>query len=129
MNNENYFPFLNGAEVLVWGNAIVQQHSGINELAGSVAHGQFALHDGDVLVINIRCDVPEQTLGLGLRTITVKTRHMDSSSSLAIPMTTEAVFVLDESFPSGQNIDSVGVQITDGTWEATSNYSLSRLNP
>jgi hypothetical protein len=129
VNNDSFNPFKNAAETLVWGNAVLQQHSAINMLAGAVGYGEFAINVGDVLTINIRCDVPEQSLGLGMRTITVVTRHVNTSNISCIPMTTESVFVLDEGYVEGQNINSVGVQIADGTWEATSNYSLSRLNP
>ncbi len=132
VNNSEFNPFKNGCELFVWGTAEMHTYAGIqNVLAGDHANfpPEMDLLVGDVLTIKITCDVPEQSLGLGLRPIKVSTVHA-STANITIPtVTSEAVFILDESYVEGQNINSVGVWIDGGTWDATSNYSLGRLNP
>lgn len=130
VNGEEYLPFINSGMLLVWGEAALHTFVGWNELAGnSTDLFQLDLHVGDIIVATIRCDVPEQTLGLGRRSIRVRAEHLFASSPTCPTMVTDGTFVLDETYSEGQNVTSVGLQITNGTFDATSNYSLSRLNP
>lgn len=132
VNDQEFDPFKNGCEILVWGQAQIFSYSGVqNIIAGDAGNypPEIVILPGDVLTITVTCDVPEQSLGLGLRPVKVKTVHVNTANITCPTVVSEAVFVLDESFTAGQNVNSVGVKIENGTWDATSNYSLGRLNP
>jgi hypothetical protein len=124
VNSENYLPFLNAGEIHAWGMGLNAEYSGINILAGdSIAHP--ALIEplvGDVITCKIWCDVPQQSRGEGKRPIRLEMTHSSSGNTVTV----QGVFILDEGYVEGQNINSVGLQIENGSWQGGSNYTLSR---
>lgn len=128
VNGDNFNPFLNAADVLVWGSAGVQHYTGINVLAGdNVTYPpQMAFATDDVVHVRVRCDIAKQEFGFNRRVINVIAKHT-SAGATAPTVQTEANYVLDESVAAGQNIDSVGIQMDGGSFSSGAYYTFSRM--
>jgi hypothetical protein len=127
VNGDNFNPFLNAGSLLVWGAGEIQQYPSANILAGDNTnyHPQMGIDAGSVLQVVIRCEIAKQSYGFARRVIAVVARH--TTGEFGTTVETRANYVLDESYPPGQNINAVGIQLDGGTFSSGTYYSFSRL--